>query len=202
MGVRNLGRGALAVGAAAVLAGAVVALTAGCSSSQSPAAGSPAGSSTVTPSRLSPPITLDQLNLAGYLTAPCGLLRPDQLAQRGIPAGTAAGGVCRWPAAGADRPAFTAQVTHAPDGLEQLYRKHPAFFEPTSVGGYPAVESDDDPAAHTHGRCTVHVAVANDTLLSVTASYASPSAANYGDPCPDAEMLANTVLGKVKADSP
>jgi hypothetical protein len=189
VGVRKVGVAALVVGVAVA-----VAVSAGCSSSTPAAA--PA------PSRLSPPITLDQLDLSGYLSAPCGLLRPDQLAQRGMPAGAASGGVCRWAAVGADRPEVSAQVTHAPDGLEQLYRRHPAYFQPTSVGGYPAVESDDDPAAHTHGRCTVHVAVANDTLLSVTASYGSPSARNYGDPCPDAEILANTILGKVKADSP
>jgi hypothetical protein len=51
------------------------------------------------PSRSSPPITLDQLDVSKYASKPCTLTDPDKLTQRGLSSpGTPGNGTCTWTA--------------------------------------------------------------------------------------------------------
>ncbi|GDY33792.1 DUF3558 domain-containing protein [Gandjariella thermophila] len=147
-------------------------------------------------------ITLDPIDVAGYTGRPCALVRPDQLAQHHQPAGTPSGRDCNWPAASTDRPSFTAHADTTSGGLDPLRRHPPPFFEPTTIGGYPAAHTDTDHGGPQHGHCTVNVGVADSSLVVVTATYENRSAANATAPCPDADMFATLVLSNIKTAAP
>jgi hypothetical protein len=173
-----------------LVAAATLGVLAGCSNSSH--------TNATAPSR----ITLDPIDVSGYTGQPCALLRPDQLAQQHQPPGAPSGEDCAWPAASPSRPSFTAHVDTASGGLDTLQRHPPAFFEPTTIGGYPSAHADRDRDAPQHGHCTVNVGVAKDSLLVVTATYENRSAANATDPCPDADIFATLILANIKTASP
>lgn len=167
------------------------------------------GSPPPAPSRLSPPITGDPLNLSRAATAPCGLLRPDQLAQYHLGApgtATTVGGVpaCAWSPAGSAGPSYQADVDLHSGGLEALYRRRATFpvFAPTKVSEYPAVHTAPDTAAQKHGRCTVQVKVAEGTLLTVTVTVPASQALDYTDPCPDADQFAASAIANAEGAAP
>lgn len=168
----------------------VAVLVAGCSPAAAPA-------------RLSPPITLDQLEVTAAAPAPCALLRADRASRRhlaspGVPGAGPAGPVCRWSPTVARVPGFTVGIELG-EGLEGLYRRRARLpaFEPTDIAHYPAV--------HTRGgvgRCTTRVGVADGALLAVTADDTGLAVPSPLDPCSDADTLATEIMGQLLAGSP
>jgi Protein of unknown function (DUF3558) len=174
-----------------------------------------AGCAAPPPPRLSPPITLDQLDVSRYSDAPCTLLRPDRAARRhltppGTPTTDAAtdaatrGPGCRWAPTGPDYPTITAGASTT-EGLEDVYRKRASYshFAPTDIAHYPAAELSTAPGGPRGGRCTVRIGVADHSTVTVTAGY-PPSADSpfAADPCGDADTVAIEVMGQLLAGSP
>ncbi|ONI91369.1 hypothetical protein ALI144C_01425 [Actinosynnema sp. ALI-1.44] len=179
------------------LAGVALLVLGGC--------GSPPGHGIVmatpppSPSRLAPEVPLP-LEVKRYATEPCSMLRPDQPVTKDLVPGSNEGGnTCVWRARTPQQPLMTATVDLASGGLEGLYRKRNRlpYFEPTEIQGYPAVRHDPERAIPDQGRCTVSVGVAEDALLTVTTTIADPKTLNYPVPCPDADLLANAIIGDV-----
>jgi hypothetical protein len=170
-----------------------------------------AGCATPPPARLSPPITLDQLDVSRYSGAPCTLLRPDRAARRHlVPPGRpvtdpATGGPgCQWAPAGPGYPAITAGASTT-EGLEDVYqgRAGYSYFAPTDIAHYPAAELSTAPGGPHAGRCTVRIGVADRATISVTAAYPPSSGSPFAaDPCGDADTLATEVMGQLLAASP
>lgn len=161
------------------------------------------------PSRLSPPIPANPLDLSKSGNRPCGtLLRPDQLAQYHLTApGTTtslpSGAACSWTPADAALPSYTAGVDLRSGGLEALYHRRSAIpvFQPATVSEYPAVHTAASAAALRQGRCTVEVGVANDTLLIVGVVVPSQSL-DHGTPCDDADAFAADVIANSQGAQP
>jgi hypothetical protein len=175
------------------------------------AVASAAGCAAPPPPRLSPPITLDQLDVSGYSGAPCTLLRPDRAARRhlappGRPVADAAtgGAGCQWAPSGPGYPTITAGASTT-EGLEDVYRRRAAYshFTPTDIANYPAVELSTDPGGAHTGRCTVRIGVADHATVTVTADYPPSSHSPFAaDPCGDADTLATEIMGQLLAASP
>ncbi|KAA2252558.1 DUF3558 domain-containing protein [Solihabitans fulvus] len=187
----------------ACLAGAA-AMLAGCSSDQPQS--QPAPSSSTAPSRLSPPLVKEDLEVTKYRADPCALIRADQLAQFGItaPGSVVDGWRCAWHPNVAARPSYRAGVDLTSGGLEGLYRKRSTLpmFTPDEVDGYPAVRTADDPHATDHGRCTVEVGVAATSLVVVDVQVADERSLDYRDPCPLASTFAGYVIGNLVSLAP
>jgi hypothetical protein len=94
---------------------------------------------------------------------------------------------------------FTVTVLDKSHGLNGYYDGRASFpvFQPTEVGGYPAVNVDITDAKS--GQCTTGVAVANGAGFSVSVHVGDEKSADYTNPCSVSSRLANTVLGNVKA---
>lgn len=155
------------------------------------------------PTRLSPPITLDQLDVTAAASAPCGLLRPDRAVRRhltpeGVPGSGPDGPVCRWSPTAERVPAFTAGIELG-QGLEGLYRRRAQLpsFEATDIAHYPAVHTRDGAR-----RCTTRVGVADGGMLAVTADDDGQAVRSPLDPCSDADTLATEIMGQLLAGSP
>jgi hypothetical protein len=150
---------------------------------------------------------LDQLDVGGYASRPCALLRPDRVTRRHLTApgaivSTPNGPMCRWTPTAPHIPIYSAgmDLSH---GLEALYqhRVRYALFEPTDIAHYPAVHIRR-PDEQSTRRCTTSVAVADTALLVFTADddhLAVPSPLN---PCSDADTLATEIMGQLLAGSP
>jgi hypothetical protein len=155
--------------------------------------------------RLSPRITLDQLDVSQYGSAPCTILRPDRAARRhltppGSPVSDPAvdGPGCQWAPTGSGYPTITAGASTT-EGLEDIYRQRGrySYFAPTDIAHYPAVQLSTAPGGPRAGRCTVQVGVA------VTAGYPPGSKSAFSsDPCGDADTLAIEIVGQLLAGSP
>ncbi|NMI02252.1 DUF3558 domain-containing protein [Pseudonocardia acidicola] len=164
-----------------------------------------ASSSTAAPAPST--ITLDPLDAAPYVGKPCDLLRTDHVAQLqlvapGTPEPGAGGPVCRWASTRPGRPSFTAGVDPG-HGLADLYRQraeHP-YFSPTTIAGYPAVDTGEAPAAQD-GRCAVEVGVADHSLIIVGAGPGATSSPAPPDPCLEANRVATAIVGQLNAGSP
>lgn len=161
------------------------------------------------PSRLSPPIPDNPLDLSKGVTQPCAqLMRPDQLAQYhltvpGTMTTIPSGAACAWTPAGAASPSYTAGVDMHSGGLEALYHKRSTMsvFQPTTVSEYPAVHTAASPAALGQGKCTVDVGVASDTLLIVSVTVPAQSL-DYATPCDDADAFAADVIANSQGAQP
>lgn len=166
-------------------------------------------SSPPAPTRLSPPIKGDPLDLSHGARQPCALLRPNQLAQfrlgsPGTPTSMAGVPACAWTPTVPILPAYQAGVDMHSGGLEALYHKRATMpvFQPTSVSEYPAVHTAATASALRHGSCTTEVGVANDTLLIVTVTVPSTQPLDYADPCPRADDLAAAIIANAEGNAP
>jgi uncharacterized protein DUF3558 len=177
----------------AVLVG--LAFGAGCGSS---ASSRPAG-----PPQAAPEVD-HPLDARPFLARPCDLLAPAQLASlrirpRGGPGpGTGKPGtICTW----IDDP--TNDVLNAQwlvayrDGLDDLYRNRGAraYFEETTVAGYPAVLTgvEDQRSA---GECDLELAASAHDVLRV--GFAVPLRPD-ADPCASAKTAAAAMIDTLKA---
>jgi hypothetical protein len=166
----------------------------GCADPQAISMSSPPPS----PSRLAPEISLP-LNVTQYADAPCTMLRADQQVTKDLSPGVAEGPTCTWRAKTPQQPEITATVDLKSGGLEALYRKRSRmpYFEPTEIGGFPAVRTDPERPVPDQGRCTVSVAVAENALITITSAIADPETLNYPVPCPDVDLFASAVIGDI-----
>lgn len=183
----------------ALVAVAAVAALAGCSGNPA----SPPPKSSV------PSMSADPINLAGIAGKPCTLLRPDQLAQfhvltpgtTGTGPLTSASGtpICTWQPSQGSEPAYAAAVDLHSGGLTALYRRRASLarFVPFTVSGYPGADT-----AVGAGHCTVQIAVADGTLLDAAVTVRDAEAADYGDPCSDAQSFAAAIIGNSQGQQP
>ncbi|TCO54884.1 DUF3558 domain-containing protein [Actinocrispum wychmicini] len=173
---------------------ACVLLLAACTTSQTGSAGLSSSS------RLSPPV-LVPLDASRFVGAPCTLLKSSQPVTHDVIAGTAAGSTCTWQGAKPRYPTYTATVDTTSGGLETLYRNRSTlkFFEPTEIGGFPAVHTDPQAAAADHGRCTLTMGVADDSVITVVSTATDPKSTNYSSPCTDADALAHAIIATIKS---
>lgn len=115
-----------------------------------------------------------------YVTAP------------GVPTATGRGLACTWTPSDTTSLTYRAAADLTSGGLEALYRRRSSIaeFEPTVVHSYPAVHLDT-----TSRRCTVDVAVADDTLLTITVDITSPTNTASSDACTEADRFAGSAVG-------
>lgn len=153
------------------------------------------------PTRLAPPIPGEQLDLGGFATSPCDLLRPDRVARRhlrvpGTVVNDPTGQVCRWNRTDSTHAsiAVSADMNH---DLEWVYQHRSEYgsFGPTDVSNYPA--ADTTTAGHTpgEGSCTSRVGIAGGNLLIVTADYLGPrSRFTKNDACREADSVGFEII--------
>ncbi|HJP76024.1 MAG TPA: DUF3558 family protein [Pseudonocardiaceae bacterium] len=176
------------------------------------------GSSSATPPpRPTPsvPTMVDEpINLTGRAATPCTMLRPDQLAQFHIVApGTPSAAplspakgtpACAWQPMRSTEPVYAAAVDTHSGGLDALYRHRAALpvFQPFAESGYPGVNTPASKNALTHGQCTIQIEVANGVLLDAAATVRDPQAADYTDPCQDAQSFAAAIIANSQGQQP
>ncbi len=150
-----------------------------------------------------PEITGPELDLS-KLGSPCELLKPDQLAARGVTkAGTErtspAGPTCQWrPDERVDGTSFSATFLEKTNGLEGFYEnrdKNPVF-EPIEVAGYPAVNGD--PTDGKSGTCSTAVGTAKGEGFVVQVNVNDEKLPEYTDPCSVSSAIAETIVGNLK----
>jgi hypothetical protein len=185
------------IGLALVAVAALAAITA-CSGSPAPK-----------PAPSVPAMADDPIDLTGLAAKPCTMLRPDQLAQFHIvapgstgtgPLNTASGTpVCTWQPLQSSEPVYAAAVDLRSGGLDALYQRRAklAKFGPVTVSGYPGVDT-----ALAHGQCTVQIEVAKGVLLDAAVTVRDTEAADYGDPCSDAQSFAAAIIANSQGQQP
>ncbi|HEX3781866.1 MAG TPA: DUF3558 domain-containing protein [Pseudonocardiaceae bacterium] len=187
----------------------VVALTA-CTgnSGAAPKPSSPPTATTV------PTMVDDPIDLSRIAAKPCTMLRPDQLAQFHIvtpgttgtnPISTGAAGVtCAWQPVQNTEPTYQAGVDLHSGGLPALYRRRSSLpvFQPFSESGYPGVDTATSASVLAHGRCTVQIEVAAGVLLDASVTVRDTQAADYPDPCSDAQSFAAATIANSQGQQP
>lgn len=133
------------------------------------------------------------------LSNPCGALSADQVRTIGLTGpGTrdddTTGPSCKWKSATSEfNSVFIAPMTANKNGLNDIYANRPKdkYFEPTTVGGYPAVYADivDN---RSGGDCVLWVGVTDQ--LSVFVSTQIGSGPNKSNPCPVVERVATAMI--------
>jgi hypothetical protein len=159
--------------------------------------------STPSAARLSPEIT-KPVEVSRFVAAPCSMIKPTQPIARDLLPGVASENSCTWPARTPQQPEITVTVTRTSGGLEALYRRRDQLplFEPVEIAGFPAVHIDAEHSVANRGRCTVGVGVADDAVITVTATIADPKTLNYPVPCADADLLATSIITGMTGGSP
>lgn len=190
----------------ALVAAATLAALAACGS------GSATPPSQPTPSV--PTMVDDPIDLTGIAGKPCTMLRPDQLAQFHILApGTPSAGplnpakgtpACTWQPQLSTEPVYAAAVDLHSGGLDALYHRRAGLpvFQPFAESGYPGVNTPVSRDALAHGRCTVQIEVASGVLLDAAVTVRDPQAADYTDPCTDAQSFAAAIIANSQGQQP
>lgn len=151
-----------------VIGAAVLAsLIAGCSSSVAGAplssANSDVGSSAAAPSGA--PRVPKPLDASKMVAAPCASLTDSDISELGLTGASTTqsmtnGPSCLWQLRGVHNQVGIAWMTTNPNGLSDEYARKPylAYFEPTTVNGYPAVFADHADQ-RSMGSCVINVGV-------------------------------------------
>ncbi|HVV14048.1 DUF3558 domain-containing protein [Amycolatopsis sp.] len=190
---------AIRLGAAAIAAAGVLSACSGNSGTPTPvgSTGSSAAASS-SAAQLAPsvpsPLPTDQL-----VSNPCSALSADQVTQTGLTgAGQAdqdqAGPRCMWKSATSTfNYVYISPVTANKNGLSNIYalKAQDAYFEPTTVSGYPAVYASIQDT-RSAGNCSLWVGVTDQLAVSVTAQIGSGP--NKSNPCPVAERIATAMI--------
>lgn len=150
-----------------------------------------------------PAITAPELDLSKF-AGPCDLLKPDQLATRGVTGkgserSSPAGPTCQWrPDDRANGTSFSATLLEKSNGLDGVYenRAGMAVFEETEVGGYPAVNTDATDAKR--GACSTAVGVAKGEGFLIQINVNDEKLPEYKNPCSVSGAIAETVVGNLK----
>lgn len=144
------------------------------------------------------------LDMSAGLHHPCQLVRSDQLTQfHLVPPGAATGGGCTWSPNVAQLPGYWSGVAMGA-GIAGLYQRRSAIavFQPTTISGYPAVHTAATAADQRHGKCTVEIGVARDTLVDVSVTVPPSQSFDYTDPCDDVDSFAGAVIANAEGIAP
>jgi len=142
------------------------------------------------------------IDVSKYLANPCSALTQDQATQFGASGPGKTLDIpflsCIWHTD--QSTAFGLAVNDKQsNGLNDIYRLHQTigqyvYFQPTTIGGYPAVTDELSSSDLSSGNCEVMVAVNDKVILE-----ANVQRSHTGDPCGSAQRLATTALQNVKA---
>jgi hypothetical protein len=204
--------------AASVLGAAVVVMTgAGCASDILGSASPTTGASQIAPATStqpnsngtnpgggSAPKVNHPLDASGLLTSPCSALTPSDLVGLGVvhpitgEHNTDEGADCGWTGTSGGTVGVT-WVTANTNGLADLYANQPtmAYWQPTTVSGYPAVYGDALIDQRSQGDCVLDVGV-NDHLYFFV-DFNDPAAGSSS--CPRAERAAADVIKAIPGGS-
>ncbi|NIH86332.1 DUF3558 domain-containing protein [Amycolatopsis granulosa] len=169
-----------------------------CSSGGSTAAPEPGAPSVDPAPRVPAPLPADAL-----VADPCSALPPELAAAGGLtPPGeryeSPGGPACRWQSAGHDaNKIFLAPLGQQKTGLTGVYvnRDQDAYFEPTTIEGYPAVYAANADLRGS-GTCALWLGLTDELVVNINSSIlAGP---NAGDPCPVVGDVAATVVRHLK----
>jgi hypothetical protein len=173
---------------------ATVVLTTACSGAHVPSAPSPA----TTSEAAGPPAVARPLDAGNVAAAPCDrLLGTDELRTLGIseagrPRSYLGVGECSWTSDTDDRLRIGVVTTR--DLLADTYRSaHTPIFEPTLVGGYPAVRQRTSPLYNT---CNVTTGLGGHQALETDWTGSAPASPSV-DPCRPAEEAIALVIRKL-----
>lgn len=153
----------------------------------------------------SPLAIANPLDMSAGVRHPCQLVRPDQLAQFHLTSpGAVAGGGCTWSPNEAQLPGYWSGVSIGTGGIAGVYQRRSttAVFQPTTISGYPAIHTAPTAADQRHGRCTVRIGVAKDTLVDVSVTVPPSQPLDYTDPCGDVDSFAAAVIANAEGKSP
>lgn len=160
------------------------------------------------PTRLSPPLPGEQIDLTQYVHDACPLLRPDRAQRRGLvppgqPVARAGGTDCRWAPNGRGRPAISVRAS-TDRGLESVYRDRASYgtFDPTAIAHYPTALTTSKGRIPADGVCTAQVGVGDNDLLEVTADYHGATTQASTDPCLDADTVAFEIIQQIRSGNP
>ncbi|MFD8491958.1 DUF3558 domain-containing protein [Amycolatopsis sp. NPDC059657] len=163
-------------------------------SESSAAAGSGSGSAPRVPS---------PLNTASLLSDACTGLSSSALSQLQLKAGyrrtNNSGPTCAWDSSATSSDTVSiSPITTSKGGLSTIYdrKDKQEYFEPTTIGGYPAVFADPVDR-RTDGRCSLHVGVTDDLEVLVFTQLSDGKAKT--NPCPVAEDVATAMIDTLKA---
>lgn len=200
----SVSRALLAGATALAVIGMVVACSGGGpagtgpSSAPSPAtsAGSPGGNSGAP--HVPAPLNVDRIN-----ANPCDALSADQIDHLGMvgpgrPNRDSIGTMCQWTGASYQTNTMSISLTTANDlGLGNIYNKKSdqAYFEPTTIDGYPAVYASQIDDRST-GDCVLAVGLTDQRMALVQAQLGDGP--NRPNPCPVNERTAKAMIEHLK----
>ncbi|MFD2417971.1 DUF3558 domain-containing protein [Amycolatopsis pigmentata] len=188
---------------------AAIGMVAACSSGGSPAgtgpssaastaasAGSPGGNSGAP--HVSAPLNVDRIN-----ANPCDALSADQIDRLGMvgpgrPSRDSIGTMCQWTSASYKTNTMSISLITANDlGLGNIYNKksEQAYFEPTTIDGYPAVYASQ-PDDRSTGDCVLAVGLTDQRMVLVQAQLGD--GLNRSNPCPVNERTAKAMIEHLK----
>jgi hypothetical protein len=145
------------------------------------------------------------LPTADLLNNPCNILTAAEAAQIGLayPGEKVTEVVtgCRWTSSGSSQ--NFVHVTALPQntgGISDIYdqKSKEAYFEPTSIDGYPALYADTQDGRPS-GTCTLWVGVTDHLAASVIPQIGTGR--NRANPCGVAKSVATAVVQHLKAES-
>ncbi|MCP3803673.1 DUF3558 domain-containing protein [Allokutzneria sp. A3M-2-11 16] len=156
-----------------------------------------------------PPFTQPVLSFEKFLAKPCDVLTREQLAMIGVltdpgrmtsyPLGPG----CRWQADKSMDTSIAVTLFANGAGLGPAYEDRDGYFAETTIGGYPALNTDNaQPIGRTTPVASCYTTVGIAPLLAYQVqAYAHKPHPDYEQPCKPADRVALWVLEKLKAGS-
>ncbi|MGW4398457.1 DUF3558 domain-containing protein [Amycolatopsis nivea] len=173
--------------------------TGGTGGTAQPPVSSPADSGGSGPKVPSPLPTKD------LLANPCSVLNASEAEQVGLQyPGEKSSGVlngCRWTSSGSNLNFVNnTPIEQNKRGISDIYdqKANQAYFEPTTVNGYPAVFAGTEDS-RSNGICTLWVGVTDQLAVSVLPNISMGS--NKKDPCSIAKKFATAMIGHLQGAS-
>lgn len=143
------------------------------------------------------------LNTSNLLSDACTGLASSAVSRMQLKTGvsrtTKAGPSCAWDSEVAQFDTVSiSPIVLNKSGLSNIYnlKAKQEYFEPTTIGGYPAVFADPIDR-RKDGRCSLHVAVTDNLEVLVFTQFSKSKAAT--NPCPVAEDVATAMIETLKA---
>lgn len=164
-----------------------------------------AGSSAPTDSGGSGPKVPSPLPTKDLIANPCSVLNASEAEQVGLKyPGEKSTGVlngCRWTSSGSNLNFVNnTPIEQNKHGISDIYdqKAKQAYFEPTTVNGYPAVFAATEDS-RSNGICTLWVGVTDQLAVSVLPNISMGS--NKKDPCSIAKKFATAMIGHLQGAS-
>ncbi|MFD2471390.1 DUF3558 domain-containing protein [Amycolatopsis silviterrae] len=165
----------------------------------------PAGSSAPADGGGSGPKVPSPLPTKDLIANPCSVLNAAEAEQVGLKyPGEKSTGVlngCRWTSSGSNQNFVNnTPIEENKRGISDIYdqKAKQAYFEPTTVNGYPAVFAGTEDS-RANGICTLWVGVTDQLAVSVLPNISMGS--NKKDPCSIAKKFATAMIGHLQGAS-